>query len=196
MESNAFSYQEHELIRRFTTGDEEAFTQIYDQFYFLIYQYARRWLPGKQDAEDITADTFVKLFQHREQFGNMEHIIGFLKVTCRNACINYLKHLQVRTDKQAVLLHRLSMQETPDFDWAETQEVFFKLVYAEVEKLPSKMKEIFLLSYRDGLKPAEIAQRLHLKVRTVSNQKANAIRILKAALAQSPLLLAWLLLLD
>jgi len=196
LEYNDFSYQEHELIRRFSTGDEEAFTQLYDQFYFLIYQYARRWLPEKQDAEDITADTFVKLFQRREQFSTLEHIIAFLKVSCRNACINHLKHLQVRTDKQAALLHRLSAQQTPDFDWAETQELFFKLVYAEVDKLPPKMKEIFLLSYRDGLKPAEIAQRLQLTVRTVSNQKANALRILKAALAQTPLLLAWLLLLD
>ncbi|MBX2921449.1 MAG: sigma-70 family RNA polymerase sigma factor [Chitinophagaceae bacterium] len=196
MSNNVLSYREDELIRRFRAGEEEAFTFVYDQFYFLIYQYCLRWLQSKQDAEDVVADTFLKLHQRCEQFESTEHVIGFLKTTSRNACLNHLRHLRIKTDKQETLLQRLSRQEAPDFEWTEVQEVLLNLVYAEVEKLPGKMKEIFLLSYRDGLKPAEIAKRLNLKVRTVSNQKTNAIHILRAAMPEYPLFLALLLLLD
>jgi len=195
-QNNSISIREEELAHRFATGDEEAFTMIYDRFYFLIYQYARRWLHRKEDAEDIVANTFIKLLEHRKKFVSIENIIGFLKITCRNACINSLKHQRMKTEKQIELLRTMSREEIPDFEWAEAQEVFLNLIYSEVEKLPEKMKEIFMLSYRDELKPAEIAKRLHLKVRTVSNQKTNAIHILKLAMAHSSLLLALFCLLD
>lgn len=179
-------------MRRFVEGDEDAFTEIYDRFYFRIYQYACRWLVNTSEAEDATAETFIKLLRRKESFVGMRNIEAFLKVSVRNACLDQLKHRKVRTDHQEALAAQLSLEEQPDFEWVEVQEVFLSLVYAEIDRLPSKMKEVLLLSYRDGLKPREVAKRLGLKVRTVSNQKTNAIRLLRAALAQHSLLLALL----
>ncbi len=50
------------------------------------------------------------------------------------------------------------------------------------------MREIFLLSYSEGLKPAEIAARLGISVKTVKNQRVNAVNILRSALADHPML--------
>ena len=44
------------------------------------------------------------------------------------------------------------------------------------------MKEIFLLSYRDGLKTGEIAERLQIKAQTVTNQRVTAVKLLQLAL--------------
>jgi RNA polymerase sigma-70 factor (ECF subfamily) len=57
------------------------------------------------------------------------------------------------------------------------------------------MKEIFLLSYRDGLKPAEIAGRLQIKAQTVINQRVTAVRLLQMALGKDLLLAPLLVLL-
>lgn len=189
-------YSEQELIHRFRTGDEAAFTKIYDSLYYSIYQYARRWLNDPVDAEDVTAETFIKLLQHRAKLENLSNIEGFLKVTVRNACFNALKYRKVRLDKQDELVYQLSAEQEPDFGWVEAEEEFLTIVYKEVEKLPVKMKEIFLLSFRDGLKPPEIAAVLGLKVGTVNNQKTNAVRILRDALQQHPHLLIFLYLLN
>ena len=64
-----------------------------------------------------------------------------------------------------------------------------QLIYAAVEKLPEKMKVIFLLSFEEGLKPAEIADRLGVAARTVTNQKFNAIQILRRSLEKPSVLL-------
>ena len=46
-------------------------------------------------------------------------------------------------------------------------------VMAKINELPEKRREIFLLSYMEGLKAAEIAERLNLSTRTVENQLLN-----------------------
>lgn len=178
-------YEEYDLVQRFQAGDIGAFTEIYDRYYFLIYQYAKRWLHNRQEAEDVVSETFIKLLQRRGQMESPAKITAFLKVTARNACLDILKHNRVKSAKHADLLQNLLLTSEPDFSWLEVREEFLRLVYAEVEKMPRKMKEIFLLSYKEGLKPAEIAERLNLNVQTVSNQKSNAIKLIKIALGQS-----------
>lgn len=185
-----------ELLQRFKSGDEQAFSVIYDRFYYSIFQYSRQWLKDSRDAEDVTADTFVQLFRHRQKFVSFSNIEAFLKVTVRNACFNNLRYHRVRTNKQDELIYQLSQEGQPDFGWVETEEAFLNLIFAEVEKLPEKMKQIFLLSFKDGLKPAQIAEKLGIEVRTVSNQKTNAIRILKSAVSKHSHLVVFLWLLD
>lgn len=189
-------YSDAELIRSFRSGDEKAFTAVYQQFYFQVYQFAKRWLNESQDAEDVTADTFVKLWDRKAKFESLGNIGGFLYLTVRNACYDLLRHRQVRSGKQSEIARELDESGQTDFTIQQIREEFLKLVYAEVERMPAKMKEIFLLSYRDGLKPAEIARQLQLSVQTVANQKVNAIRFLKEALTDKSLLTTLLLLLE
>lgn len=187
---------EFTLMRSFINGERPAFTAVYNAYYFRVYEFASKYLPTGPDAEDITADTFIKLWQRRDQFSSLDHIRAFLFTTAKNACLNFLQHVKVKDQKHAEILHSLTALQRDSFYLEEIRSELMQLVYAEVEKLPAKMKQIFLLSYREGLKPAEIAERLSLSVQTVSNQKVNAINLLKSALGNTPLLLALLLCLD
>jgi RNA polymerase sigma factor (sigma-70 family) len=186
----ALLYSDPELFARFQSGDEQAFTTIYDQTHFELFQYARRWLIDLQDAQDVTADTFVKLLNRRAQFSNIDSIIPFLKVTIKNGCLDILKHRKIQSQKEKEIIYQLSNDQEPDFGWVKAQETFLALIYEEVNKLSEKMREVFLLAYRDGLKTAEIAHRLNIKERTVTNQKLNAINLLKKAFANHPHILA------
>jgi RNA polymerase sigma-70 factor (ECF subfamily) len=183
-------------MQHFTGGERTAFTAVYNEYYLRVYQYAERFLPSTADAEDITADTFVKLWQRRNEFATLDHIRAFLFTTVRNACINFHQHTLVKNEKHSDILRLLSNDQQTSFHLEEVRAELMGLVYREVDKLPKKMKEIFLLSYRDGLKPSEIAERLNISVQTVSNQKVNAINLLKTALGNSPLLLALLVCLE
>lgn len=185
-----------ELFQKFSEGSEAAFSAIYRHYYFQVYQYAKRWLPERKDAEDVTADTFVKLWDRRESFDNFDNLGGFLYLTVRNACFDLLRRRQLRTSKEEEVLRRFQDDKETDFTIQQVREEFFRLVYDKVNRMPPKMKEVFLLSYREGLKPAEIARQLNLSVNTVGNHKANAIRMLRQALTGSPALTALLMFLD
>ena len=187
---------EFTLMRSFTHGERSAFTSVYNELYFRVYEFAARFLPRPEDAEDITADSFIKLWQRHAEFDSLDHIRAFLFTTVKNACLNFLQHSKIKDEKHKDILHALTASQRDSFYLEEIRAELMQLVYAEVEKLPARMKQVFLLSYKEGLKPAEIAERLHISVQTVSNQKVNAINLLKTALGHTPLLLALLLYLE
>ncbi|MHA4806818.1 RNA polymerase sigma-70 factor [Flavitalea flava] len=179
---------EEELILRFRGGDPEAFTLIYQKFYSRMYHFARRYVMDRQDAEDITADTFVKLWRQKATFPTEDAISAFLHVTTRNACFDFLRHTRVKTAKHQELLQLLEESKEAGFGLEEIREQLMKMIYAKVETFPQKIKEIFYLSYVEGLKPAEIAEQLNLSVQTVSNQKSSALKLLKLARFNLPLI--------
>lgn len=54
-------------------------------------------------------------------------------------------------------------------------------LWRAIDALPPARREIFLLSKRDGLKQQEIADRLHLSLKTVENQMGKALKSLREA---------------
>lgn len=174
---------ETELLNRLASGDPSAFTTLYKQYHQRIYFFAKTFLADGQDAEDITADTFVKLWSRRDKFYSIGAINSFLHVTARNSCFDFLRHNKVKCEKQAELIRQIELHNNPDLQ--RTQEELLKLVDREVKKMSSKMKRIFDLSYNEGLTPAQIAETLKLSVQTISNQKTSLLKTLKRVLAQA-----------
>lgn len=187
---------EFTLLQNFAQGEKAAFDYIYNTFYFPVYEFAGKYLPTDEDAKDVTAESFTKLWQNRGSYDSLLHIRNSLYLATKNACLNFLEHAKIKEDRHADILRSLITLQNENFYLEEIRAELMQLVYDEVEKLPAKMKQIFLLSYRDGLSPSEIADRLQLSVQTVKNQKQNAINLLKTALGNTPLLLALLLCLD
>ncbi|TXH21620.1 MAG: RNA polymerase sigma-70 factor [Chitinophagaceae bacterium] len=174
------------LFNLFVNGDEAAFKVVYQSYRYRVYEYAKKWLNDSSEVEDVTAETFIKLWNKRSHFENYENIVGFLFVTVKNACFDILRHKKMKSEKETEIQNQFNQYH--DFGLMEIKEDFLKLIYAEVEKLPLKMKEVFLLSFEEGLKPNEIAQLLNISVQTVSNQKSSAIKILKQVLSDKPAL--------
>lgn len=179
---------EFDLLNRLASGEAEAFTSLYRHYYQRIYYYAKTFLPDKNDAEDITADTFIKLWNRRDSFQSINSITSFLHITARNSCFDYLRHHKIIAEKQADIIKQIELQS--DADLYRTKEELLKLVEKEVNKLSARMKQIFYMSFNEGLTPAQIAETLKLSVQTVSNQKTALLKILKRELASnaSPLI--------
>lgn len=186
-------HNEADVIRRLMEGEESAFNTVYDHFFQRVYFFARRFV-SEAEAKDVTSEAFVQLWQRKETFTSLKGISNFLFVLVRNQCFNLLRRQVIKERKHADLLHLLETSEAPDLFVEQVRAALIRHIYAEVDKLPARMKEIFLLSFDEGLKPADIATRLQLSVQTVSNQKLSAIRLLKAALGERGPLLSLLLL--
>ncbi len=55
--------EEVALIGKINSGDEEAFRQFYKLFFPKVYRYAYRKLQNREQAEDITSETFLKVLK-------------------------------------------------------------------------------------------------------------------------------------
>ena len=185
---------EFALMQQFRAGSEEAFTTVYRHLYRRVFWFARKFLTDIEDARDLTAEAFIQVWQQNQNFKDLNSVEAFLHVTVRNKCFNLLKHQQMKAGRREELLRQLQDRQQGDFFEELLQLQLIGRIYTEVNKLPPRMKEIFLLSYRDGMKPAEIATLLEIKPQTVINQRITAVKLLQLALGKDFMLSAMLLL--
>jgi RNA polymerase sigma-70 factor (ECF subfamily) len=177
------------VVIEFKKGDPVAFGHFYHQFYTPLYYFARKIIVDPVVAEDVIADSFLKLWQKHEQFDSEDHIKNFLYLATKNACLNLLAH-ERHTKKLASALPGAISEEDFALNQIIRAELYWS-IYNAVERLPTECSRIFKMSFLEGMKNQEIAEKLGLSVKTVKNQKTRAIHLLRKKLS-GPQLVTWL----
>lgn len=59
-----------------------------------------------------------------------------------------------------------------------------ELLEKEIQKLPAKCKQVFLLSKKEGLTHIEISEHLNISVKTIENHMTRAFKILRNKLGE------------
>ncbi len=183
------------LIVEFRQGSQQGFKQIYNLYKFQLYQFVHNLILNRPEAEDITADCFIKIWNKRTDFESIIKIKSFLFISAHNACINYLKHIQVqnKSEKELAIL----LEKNEDFILAKMIKAeALSQIYAEIENLPPQCKKIFKMLYLQGLDYGKIAKELNLDESTVRHQKRRAIKLLRNVIFQDKALISILVFLS
>lgn len=173
------------LIIEFKKGNPAAFGHFYNRFYTPLHYFARKIMDDPVVAEDVVADCFLKLWQKHEQFDSEDHIKNFLYLTAKNACLNLREH-ERHTRKLTSALPDIIFEEDFALNQVIRTELYWS-VYNAIERLPAECSRIFKMSFLEEMKNQEIADKLGLSIKTVKNQKARAIHLLRKKLLEPPL---------
>lgn len=145
----------------------------------LVGTWVRR-AESREDAEDATHDTIVKVLEHDAAV--LINPGAYLHRSVRNRLID--KHRQARL-VDMVPLHELDEDEHPllhDPDaHARTTELVCSLKDA-LQELPFKCRQVFLLHKLEGYSQQEIAQQLGISVNMVEKYMIRAARYLRERL--------------
>ena len=149
----------------------DRYQHIYMEYAPMLIRFAEKFVSGFF-AEDIVHDVFLKLWD-KQVFRLPENDLKrILYVSVRNACLDYLRRMNI---EQEVIDHRALQLKLDELDFFEASDELFmredllELLMKKIAELPERSQEIFRMSYIEGLKAAEIAERLNLSVRTVEN---------------------------
>jgi RNA polymerase sigma-70 factor (ECF subfamily) len=165
----------------FKKGDPRGLQTLFAQFYAPLCLFAERLLHDRPAAEDIVADTFLKLWNRHADFDSLQNVKAFLYITTRNASLNLLKRMQREKLSQKQLAYLSGEREGFVLEEIIRHEVL-REISREIEKLPGQCRRIFKMSFFEGKKNQEIATLLAISVHTVKNQKARAIQLLRVKL--------------
>ena len=176
-----------QIIREFREGKDGAFRQIYEQYYRPVCYFAFHLVGDMSQAEDIASETFSKLWLLRQNFHAMPSLKSFLYTTARNASLNYLKSLKIRTSTHDELVYLAENEE--DFILSKIiRAQLMQSIYCEVERFPDKVKEVFKLFFEEGLGTREIALKLDMPEQSVRNTKTRALGMLRHTLLRKKVL--------
>lgn len=174
-------------IDRFRKGSREDFKWVYELYYDSLYTFAYNLIRKEAEAQDITTETFVKLWRLHGNFESQNNIKAFLYVTTRNACLDSLRFLQKQRSVHKEVLYLIGQEGRDIKNEMIDAEVFTELT-RKIESLPDKCRKIFKLIYFNNLSTSEVAEEMGISNQNVLNQKARAIHILRSGLIRKALL--------
>lgn len=183
---------ETDIVERFRKGESRALTYVFKLHHNALCYFATQIIRDEQEARDIVADSFIKLWQRSKDFESLDKIRSFLYVATRNACFNFIKHSQ----RKAASHQEISYLEQESEDYIQSRiikaELLQKIMF-EVEALPPIRRKIFKMIYLEDLSIFEIATRLNISVDTVRVQKARALHFIRSTVLRKGMLIIALL---
>ena len=139
--------------------DSNHFKKIFLPFHGKLYRIAYRFLENQADAEDMVQDTYIKLWQKRDELEALINPESFAVTLLKNNCLDFLR--KVKPDVLSLYEIPAPTQETV----AEQIERREQLEYVQVimSHLPALQKQVVELKIWDNLSDVEIEQCTGLK---------------------------------
>jgi RNA polymerase sigma-70 factor (ECF subfamily) len=171
-------YKEKELLYRLTGGDEIAFRELYIHYKNEVYSFALGITRSIPLAEEIVQDTFVKLWQHRDELPDIQKFEPWFFTIIRNLCYSALRKLAL--DRKTQSAH----EKQPTQQVATAEEILItrenrELVQSAINQLPEQQRRVYLLSQDAGMTYEEIATELNISRNTVKEHLKRAKAAIK-----------------
>ena len=150
------------LVEKIKNGDQEAFNELYRLHHTSLRSYAVL-LVGEEEAADLVQDVFINIWLHKDGLDTTLSIRGYLLRSIYNSALNILKKKSRSENYCSIYEKEIEMIGYNYYD-PDANEVIRKLynqdlhsdIYAAIESLPARCKEVFSLSYLQDMPSKEI----------------------------------------
>ena len=148
-----------EILAKFSVPETRnfAFNQLINIYQQKVYWHIRKMVIDHDDADDLTQETFIKVWKALDNFKGDSQLFTWLYRIATNECLNHLAKKRRRfflpiNDITEELYNKLE-----DFDMISGDEIQLKLQKALLT-LPDKQRLVFNMKYYDDLKYEEISK--------------------------------------
>lgn len=169
------------IVQQIQAGNEEAFAQLYHDFYTAFYYMALRLTQNEADAQDAVQDTFINIRNNINGLKNPDVVIVWMKHILMNRCKNmFRKNREVCMDESALAALEIADQREDSLPSVvvckkSTHEIVLKLL----SNVPYIYREPLILKYYDDAKMSEIAKVLGIPEGTVKSRLRTGKKLLR-----------------
>lgn len=164
---------------------EKSYKALFVGLYDSMFSFSNNILQSKEDAEEVTSDFFINLWQKRYSFTIPEVPKLYMLIAIKNMSINKLKansrNKIPNIDQWEVKID--SIYFNPE-DLLLSTEALNRIIN-NINSLPPKCRMVFKLVKEEGLTYSETAALLGLSIKTIENQMAIAFKKIKSSLGIS-----------
>lgn len=165
------------LINQIVEGNTQAFSKLVDEYKDLVFTLAIRMLKNREEAEEVSQDTFIKAYKSINKFQGDSKLSTWLYRIAYNTSLDRIK-------KNKKYLKDIPIDEFTEREVKSIDNALDNLITLEknqaikncIEKLPSDDSALMTLYYFDELSLKEMSEILNL---TANNIKVKLFRCRK-----------------
>jgi RNA polymerase sigma-70 factor (ECF subfamily) len=162
--------------------DQQAFKELYQLFFFRLYQFAYSFTRHKESAEEIVNDVFLSLWEKRKRLDGISNIRLYLYVSVKNTSLNHLRKNKMALPLSVDDLAANHLHLAADPESAMITREMSERIREAIDALPGRCRLIFKLVKEDGLSYKEASRILDISVKTVDTQLYLAMKKLSLSL--------------
>ena len=171
-----------ELFEQFAQGDLEAFEKLFRQYQSEVYGWIARIVRDPSLAEDLTIETFWRIYRARARFDPSRNFEGWARRIAANAALDCLKSGHLKHARTEAFLFEDSASVPPpnpgvQWDLREGTACAF-------QQLPAKLRIAATLALIEERPYKEIAEALDISSGAVKLRVFRALRLLRKSLKE------------
>ncbi|MEE9216742.1 MAG: RNA polymerase sigma factor [Anaerolineales bacterium] len=166
---------ERALITAAADGDDDAFTEIVEQYQKPVYNLCYRLLQDRGDAEDASQEAFMKAYRGLKKYDPQRPFMSWMLAIAYNQCIDQLRRRRITWVGLEALFDR-SDQQSPSAEVAVDARGEAEGVQKALSVLNTKDRAAVVLRYWYDYSYDEIAEMLSLTNSAVKSRLHRARR--------------------
>ena len=178
------AYTDLELTDLLKSGDQLAFTEIYNRYWDKLVAVSYNLTREKSAAKEIVQDLFVGIWNRRDNI-EIHNLAGYLATAVKFAVFKQVERERRRREIENYKLAQINHTTLE-------QEIEFKFLQeylrGEMEKLPEKCRLVFNYSRIRDMSIPEIAKEMNISEKTVEGHLTKGLKIMKVNLKDSGIL--------
>ena len=173
---------ESELVTQARTGDARAFSDLIAKYERKIFRLAQHITQNREDAEDVLQETFLKAYEHLDQFqGNSKFYTWIVRIAVNQALMKLRKRKSDRTvsmdegidtGEDIVVREIAAWDEDPEQSYSRDE--INVILNEAVESLAPAYRTVFVLRDVEELSTEETAEALDLSIPAVKSRLLRA----------------------
>lgn len=158
------------LFLKVKNQDTAAYGQFYDLYIARIYRFIFFKINSVSDAQDLTSEVFLKLWQYIKEGREIRNLNAFIYVIARNIVIDFYRR---KNQADYSINEKMALQtidEQKDLLKEQIVSSEMQQLLRGLDNLKDEYKEVIVLKFLDELSIAEMAEAL--------NKSKGAVRVL------------------
>lgn len=173
------------LLQAYIDGDRSAFREIVERYRNELLHFLIRFLSSRAAAEDVFQDTFLQIHLSAETFDPSRRLKPWLFTIAANKARDYLRRNNRRSalslsahiggNDEGQRFVDLMEADLPHPDQPVLDAERSRVVKEVIDRMPSHLREILLLSYFQRMSYAQVADALQVPLGTVKSRLHTAV---------------------
>lgn len=182
--SNYLTYPDGELLDLLRTGDQLAFTGLYDRYYQKIYRHIFTLVQLPELTEDIVHEVFMKVWEIRETLDIKVNFNSFIYRMAHNKAVDLTRRIALDKKMRGYFMDKYQAVFQEFGRTPGELERIDALVELALESLPPQRRKVYELLRQEGHSYKEVAEQLGISPNTVRDHVVKAAAALRIFLAE------------